>query len=55
MERFIARAGELIALDCPGRARRDNNIIPTDADVSKPERWLDDALFQPEPRAQSAC
>ena len=27
----------------------DYNIIPTDADVYKPERWLDDALFQPEP------
>ena len=30
----------------------DYNVIPTDADVYKPERWLDDALFQPEPRAQ---
>ncbi len=26
----------------------DYNIIPTDLDVYKPERWLDDALFAPE-------
>ena len=29
----------------------DYNIIPTDADVYAPERWLDDALFAPEARA----
>jgi exodeoxyribonuclease-3 len=52
MERFMARAGELQGLDCPVVLAGDYNIIPTDADVYKPERWLDDALFQPEPRAQ---
>jgi exodeoxyribonuclease III len=26
------------------------NVIPTDLDVFKPERWLDDALFRPEVR-----
>ena len=30
----------------------DYNIIPTDLDVYKPERWADDALMQPEPQAQ---
>jgi exodeoxyribonuclease-3 len=30
----------------------DYNVIPTDADVYKPERWRDDALFQPEPKAR---
>jgi exodeoxyribonuclease III len=52
MERLIARARELKALDNPVVLAGDYNVIPTDADVYKPERWLDDALFQPEPRAQ---
>ena len=51
-ERFMARAAELVGLDCPVVLAGDYNIIPADADVYKPERWLDDALFQPEPRAQ---
>ncbi|MBV8521362.1 MAG: hypothetical protein JOY71_04410 [Acetobacteraceae bacterium] len=29
----------------------DYNVIPTELDVSKPENWLDDALFRPEVRA----
>ncbi len=39
-----------------GRARApvvlagDFNVMPTDLDVYKPERWLDDALFRPEVR-----
>ncbi|HST35583.1 MAG TPA: exodeoxyribonuclease III [Allosphingosinicella sp.] len=52
MERLIARARELKALDTPAVLAGDYNVIPTDADVYKPERWRDDALFQPEPRAQ---
>ena len=28
----------------------DFNVMPTDLDVDKPERWLDDALFRPEVR-----
>lgn len=52
MERLIARAGELVALACPVVLAGDYNIIPTDLDVYKPERWFDDALFQPEPRGQ---
>ncbi len=52
MERLTARAAELVALDCPVVLAGDYNIIPTEADVYKPERWKDDALFQPEPRAQ---
>ena len=54
MERFMARAAELRGLDCPVVLAGDYNIIPTEADVYKPERWLTDALFQPEPRAQYA-
>lgn len=52
MERFMARAAELARLDGPVVLAGDYNIIPTDKDVYKPERWLKDALFQPEPRAQ---
>jgi exodeoxyribonuclease III len=28
----------------------DYNVMPTDLDVYKPERWIDDALFRPEVR-----
>ena len=51
LERLIDHAAGLLALDCPVVLAGDYNVIPTDADVYKPERWLDDALFQPEPRA----
>jgi len=51
-ERFMARAAELVRLDSPVVLAGDYNVIPTDLDVYKPERWLTDALFQPEPRAQ---
>jgi exodeoxyribonuclease-3 len=33
----------------------DYNVMPTDIDVYKPERWLDDALFRPEVRAAYAA
>jgi exodeoxyribonuclease-3 len=29
----------------------DYNVMPTDLDVYKPDRWVDDALFRPESRA----
>ena len=51
IERFAARAGELCGLDAPVVLAGDFNIIPTDADVYAPERWLDDALFAPEAKA----
>jgi len=51
LERLIAHAAELQAVDCPIVLAGDYNVIPEDLDVYKPERWLDDALFQPEPRA----
>ena len=41
-------------LDCPVVLAGDYNVIPTELDVYKPERWVDDALFQPEPRAHIA-
>jgi exodeoxyribonuclease-3 len=53
-ERLIAHAGELLAMDLPVVLAGDFNVIPTDADVYKPERWRDDALMQPESRAAYA-
>jgi exodeoxyribonuclease-3 len=51
-ERLAAHARMLHGLAEPVVIAGDYNVIPTDLDVYKPERWLDDALFQPEPRAQ---
>ncbi len=52
MDRLMARAADLVGLDGPVVLAGDYNVIPTDLDVYKPERWADDALFQPEPRAK---
>ncbi len=51
VQRFEALAAELFGIDQPVVLAGDYNIIPTDADVYKPERWADDALFAPEVRA----
>jgi exodeoxyribonuclease-3 len=53
-ERFKAHAAELLALDASVALVGDYNIIPTELDVYKPERWTDDALFRPEVRAAFA-
>jgi len=52
--RFEALAAELVHLKAPVVLAGDYNIIPTDADVYAPERWLDDALFAPEAKAAYA-
>jgi exodeoxyribonuclease-3 len=49
-ERLIGHAGDLLAAGLPVVLAGDYNVIPTDADVYKPERWADDALMQPESR-----
>lgn len=49
-ERFIKHAAELIRMDMPVVLAGDCNVIPTEADAYKPERWLGDALFLPEVR-----
>lgn len=46
--RFSAYADGLLSLDVPVILAGDFNVIPTDLDVYKPERWRDDALFRPE-------
>jgi exodeoxyribonuclease-3 len=51
IEKFEALAKELLPLDRPVVLAGDYNIIPTDADVYKPERWTDDALFAAEVRS----
>lgn len=51
MERLTTRAAGLVGLDEPVVLAGDYNVIPTDLDVYKPERWADDALMQPESRA----
>ncbi len=50
-ERLAARAQELIDSKLPVVLLGDFNVMPTEQDVYKPERWLDDALFAPEVRA----
>src|SRR6195952_4607430 len=50
-ERFITHAGGLLARGIPVVLMGDYNVMPTEQDVYKPERWLDDALFRPETRA----
>ncbi|MGI8931696.1 MAG: exodeoxyribonuclease III [Sphingomicrobium sp.] len=50
LERLRRHAAELIGTDAPVVLAGDYNIIPTDFDVYKPERWTKDALFVPEVR-----
>ena len=50
-ERLIAHAADLLGSGLPVMLAGDFNVMPTDLDVYKPERWLDDALFAPEVRA----
>ncbi len=50
-ERLIAHAADLLATGMPVMIAGDFNVMPTERDVRKPERWIDDALFAPEVRA----
>ncbi len=50
-ERLIAHAAELLETGMPVVLAGDFNVMPTERDVYKPERWLNDALFAPEVRA----
>jgi exodeoxyribonuclease-3 len=51
MERLLVHAGELLESSTDAVLAGDYNVMPTDLDVYKPERWVDDALFRPEVRA----
>ncbi|MCD9856695.1 exodeoxyribonuclease III [Epilithonimonas sp. JDS] len=48
IKRFKKRTKQFIDMDLPAILIGDFNIIPTEKDVYKPERWKDDALYQPE-------
>jgi exodeoxyribonuclease III len=50
-ERLQAHAAQLLASKQPVVLTGDYNVMPTELDVYKPERWVDDALFRPETRA----
>jgi exodeoxyribonuclease-3 len=54
MDRLQAHAAELLDSRVPALLIGDFNVIPTDRDVYKPERWMKDALFAPEARAKFA-
>ena len=49
-KRLTAHAAELRILRQPVILLGDFNVMPTELDVYKPERWVDDALFRPEVR-----
>lgn len=48
--RLAAHAADLLATGMPVVLAGDFNVMQTDLDVYKPERWVDDALFRPEVR-----
>ncbi len=51
IKRFSAHAKKLLAHDVPVILVGDYNIMPTELDVYKPEKYIDDALFRKEVRA----
>lgn len=51
-KRLRAHAATLIRQQRAVVLAGDYNAIPTDLDVYKPERWIDDALFRPETRRE---
>ena len=50
MDRLQEHAQELLDSGVQAMLIGDFNVIPTDLDVYKPERWSKDALFSPEAR-----
>jgi len=51
LKRFAVHSKALLTQELPVVLTGDYNIIPTEKDVYKPERWVNDALFRPESRA----
>jgi len=49
-DRLATHATELLATGMPVVLAGDFNVMPTELDVYRPERWVDDALFRPEVR-----
>jgi exodeoxyribonuclease-3 len=50
LARLLTHAAALAASETPVILLGDYNVIPTERDVYKPERWVDDALFRVEVR-----
>jgi exodeoxyribonuclease-3 len=50
-ERLQLHSASLLKQKTPVILTGDFNVMPTEKDVYKPERWVDDALFRPETRA----
>jgi len=50
LDRLIAHAAALVSSGSPVVLAGDYNVIPTERDVYKPERWIEDALFRVEVR-----
>lgn len=50
LARLTKHSQDLLASGKPAILAGDYNIIPTEIDVYKPERWVKDALFLPEVR-----
>lgn len=50
-ERLTLHAASLFDSGKPVVLTGDYNVMPTEKDVYKPEKWVDDALFRPEVRA----
>lgn len=49
-KRLLSYGSTLLGHKVPVVLAGDYNVMPTDLDVYKPERWTDDALFRPEVR-----
>ena len=54
LDRLHAHAQDLLDSGAPALLIGDYNVIPTDQDVYKPERWAKDALASPQAKAQYA-
>jgi exodeoxyribonuclease-3 len=52
MDRLHVHAQKLLDSGLPAMLIGDFNVIPTEQDVYKPERWAKDALFSPEARTK---
>ena len=50
-DRLTKHASQLLASNVPLILTGDFNVMPTELDVYKPERWVNDALFRPEVRS----
>jgi len=54
MDRLCEHARTLLDSKVPAALIGDYNVIPTELDVYKPERWAKDALFSPQAREKFA-